>query len=118
MSIQEFTRGGLNYGQMMEDQDGLFHQGGSMIFCCQEGYSSTADDFTTLQEAADAWACWMRYQGHEVIELPRTARTREWSLVYSVTVHREGPQDARSPGPSNHVQNVIGDGQVGVHLVR
>ena len=84
MSIQEFTRGGLSYGQMMEDQDGLFHQGGSMIFCCQEGYSSTADDFTTLQEAADAWACWMRYQGHEVIELPRTARTREWSLVSQV----------------------------------
>ena len=27
----------------------------------------------------------MRYQGHEVVELPRTARTREWSLAYSVT---------------------------------
>ena len=87
--MQEFTRGGLSYGQMMEDQDGLFRRGESMIFCCQDSQSLTAEGFTTLQEAADAWACWMRYQGYEVIELPRTARTREWSLSYSVTVQGE-----------------------------
>jgi len=87
--MQEFTRGGLSYGQMMEDQDGLFRRGESMIFCCQDSQSLTAEGFTTLQEAADAWACWMRYQGYEVIELPRTARTREWSLAYSVTVQGE-----------------------------
>ena len=87
--MQNYTRGEVVYSQMMEDQDGLFRRGESMIFCCQNGQSLTAEGFTTLQEAADAWACWMRYQGYEVIELPRTARTREWSLAYSVTVQGE-----------------------------
>ena len=87
--MREFTRGELNYSQMTEDQDGLFRQSGSMIFCCQNGQSPTAEVFTTLQEAADAWARWMRSQGHEVMELPRTARTHEWSLAYSVTAQGE-----------------------------
>ena len=87
--MQEYMGGEISYRQMMEDQNGLFRQAESMIFCCQDGHRSTAGDFPTLQEAADAWARWMRYQGREVIELPRTARTHEWSLAYSVTVQGE-----------------------------
>ena len=87
--MKECTRARLSYGPMIEDQDGLFRQHESIMYCCQGGQCTTAKEFSTTQEAADAWACWMRYQGHEVIELPRTARTREWSLTYSVTVQGE-----------------------------
>ena len=87
--MQEYMGGEISYRQIMEDQNGSFRQGESMIFCCQDGHSSTAGDFPTLQAAADAWACWMRSEGNQVVELPRTARTREWSLAYSVTAQGE-----------------------------
>lgn len=90
--MQECTRVGLSYGEMMEDQEGFFRRGEGMMFDCQDGQCSMAEEVTTLQAAADAWARWMRSEGHQVVELPRTARTHEWSLTYSVTAQGEESQ--------------------------
>ena len=87
--MQECTGGRISYHQMMEDHDGLFHRGESLDFCSQDGQGSMAEEAATIQEAADAWAHWMRSEGYQIVRLPQMARTREWGPAYSVTAQDE-----------------------------
>lgn len=84
--MQEYNSFEVVYREMIEIEDDLFVHGAPMIFQGHDAEASTSDrSLQSLQAAAAAWACWMRSEGHDVYELPRTTRTREWGLTYSVT---------------------------------
>ena len=90
MSMQKYDGFEVVYREMIEGQDDSFAHAEPMIFHGHKARGlSNANDSQSLQAAADAWACWMRSQGHEVLELPRTTRTRECGLTFSVTAQGE-----------------------------
>ena len=84
--MQEYNGFKIVYREMIEDKEGLFVGDTPMAFQTLNSIGTEGEEYLMLlQEAADAWVCWMQSQDHEVFELPRTTRTREWGLTFSVT---------------------------------
>lgn len=84
----------LSFGELVEDQDGLYWLGEVNVFHLNAERSSCAVGEVPLREqAVAAWVEWMRAdQRCRVVELPRTARTLAWGCgsVFVVT-----PRDGR-----------------------
>lgn len=78
----------INYAEIIEDNNGKFRLGELHTFGTQnwQRLANTCKD-ETPDEAVLAWTEWMRGQGDEVAELPRTARTRAWGCgsMFSAT---------------------------------
>ena len=88
--MQEYNSFEVVYREMIANGDGLFAHGAPMIFQGRNGLTSAEDrDVHSFIEAAQLWACWMRSEGHDVFDLPRTTRTRDWGLLYSITPQGE-----------------------------
>jgi|GEM_PF-2317593 len=100
--------------EMIEDNDGDFRLGELHTFCTENWQSSANSGMdSTPNGAVLAWMRWVCSQDYEVMELPRTARTRAWgcgtmfsitpqggeSRIYTVMV--EGCSDAANYLPSH-----------------
>ena len=79
----------LSFGEMIEDEDGLYRLGEVNVFdASAEQNSGAAGESLLPEESVAAWVEWMSAdQTCLVVELPLTARTRAWGcgLVFSVT---------------------------------
>jgi hypothetical protein len=93
MLMQEDASGNLviTYAEMVENNDGDFCLGELHTFCAENRQSSANSGMDpTPDEAVLAWTLWMRSQGDEVVELPRTARTKAWGYGWTFSITPKG----------------------------
>ncbi len=88
--MQRYRDGEVAYSEVFQDEDGMFRAGKALIFPETNSQVTPTEEISLSSKASiESWARWMRSQGHEVFELPRTIRTRDWGLTFSVTARGE-----------------------------